>query len=944
MPGRQSTGPPSLQKPKPKKFKAKRSLNALAIAEKIAPVQKEKKQHRLGEIEDRPVSKRKREDDDESTDEETSKRSKRTADKDDENAEIDSDSSGNEWMTGKVDDEDDSELDSDEAFGESDDERFEGYTFRGGSSAPTSTREPANASSSNGKRSSDVDDDGMEGVDEFGEEEDAFGEDGVDLADVLDAEGQSGRDDSGSENDDNNSDTRSVLSMSDEDDWDDASKLASLQGMVDSMQKKDEAPTLQRQPGAFESMPPSEFGVTSKRKLTVADIMSTITDPALKKSLKHLVDAESSSKAQRKDMSRKLEAPLPKRQQDRIDRKAAYDKSKETLDRWVDTVKHNRRAEHLQFPLRDPDASVPQGKNQLLPLAESKPLSELEGAIQKIMQDSGLMGADGKLSESQIQASEELKTNKMPIQEVLARRAELRKQRDLLFREEVRAKRIKKIKSKTYRKIHRKERERNAAQIQSALQADKDVDSESEKERNDRRRAEERMGQKHRESKWAKGMKGTGRTKWDDDAKDGILEMARRDEELRRRMEGKQVRGEDDSDSDEDESESDDEGGGAVGAKARLPSRIQGLLNGNDSDGQPRSKLSEMAFMKRAQANQKDQNNAELLQLQKEANGEDSLSESEASEGTGRQAFGPQKPIPSISKMPTTTIQRSDFEEPELSGEEAPSKSKRRAEVDIDRVTIDTGRSVNDFGPTRPIATLAKVQTTQGSWNNNDEKNAPSSKSSPADVLAPKPIRSALKGARAAESAQNGERKIEQSINLSKATNAASTGNLDDGSESDNDPIVMTNADLARRAFAGDDVLDKKFQEEKDKLTKEQDDQIIDTSLPGWGSWTGLGVSKKASRPRARHREIKKVDGVAAANRKDAKLKDVIISEKRIKKNGKYLASQLPHPFETRAQYERSLRLPVGPEWTTKETFQGMTKPRVLMKQGVIAPMVKPIL
>lgn len=59
--------------------------------------------------------------------------------------------------------------------------------------------------------------------------------------------------------------------------------------------------------------------------------------------------------------------------------------------------------------------------------------------------------------------------------------------------------------------------------------------------------------------------------------------------------------------------------------------------------------------------------------------------------------------------------------------------------------------------------------------------------------------------------------------------------------------------------------------------------------------------------------------------------------------NVKYLASSLPHPFETRAQYERSLRLPVGPEWTTKETFQDATKPRVLLKQGVIAPMSKPM-
>ena len=59
--------------------------------------------------------------------------------------------------------------------------------------------------------------------------------------------------------------------------------------------------------------------------------------------------------------------------------------------------------------------------------------------------------------------------------------------------------------------------------------------------------------------------------------------------------------------------------------------------------------------------------------------------------------------------------------------------------------------------------------------------------------------------------------------------------------------------------------------------------------------------------------------------------------------NNKYMATQLPHQFETRQQYERSLRLPIGPEWSTKETFQIATKPRVMIKQGVIKPMQKPM-
>ncbi len=56
------------------------------------------------------------------------------------------------------------------------------------------------------------------------------------------------------------------------------------------------------------------------------------------------------------------------------------------------------------------------------------------------------------------------------------------------------------------------------------------------------------------------------------------------------------------------------------------------------------------------------------------------------------------------------------------------------------------------------------------------------------------------------------------------------------------------------------------------------------------------------------------------------------------------MASQLPHEFENKHQYEWSLRQPLGPEWATKETFQDVTKPRVIVKPGIIAPMSKPML
>jgi U3 small nucleolar RNA-associated protein 14 len=136
-----------------------------------------------------------------------------------------------------------------------------------------------------------------------------------------------------------------------EDDY--ADKLSTLQDLVSSVQPKDPGhSTAQRlSSGVQESSAPSDFGFNPKQKLTVADLLPTITnsDPRLRKSLKLLDTDDSKVRSKRTGIPAKLHVPLPKRQQNRLDRAAAYEKSKETLDRWMDSVKHNRRAEHLSF-------------------------------------------------------------------------------------------------------------------------------------------------------------------------------------------------------------------------------------------------------------------------------------------------------------------------------------------------------------------------------------------------------------------------------------------------------------------------------------------------------------------------------------------------------------------------------------------------------------------
>ena len=1001
MPGRQSTRAPSVKQLKSKKSAqkaGKRSLNALAIAEQQHPQRTKHRRGRLGEIEE-SSDKRKREVQQEDSEQEDGLRRPKKARAGDKNRfgnEIEggSDSDGNEWVLGQVDSEDDSDLDSDEAMGNSDEEKFEGFTFRGSSAAklPKKHRKSVADNLSENEELHDIDlHENSEERYDSAEENDDFRDEAVDLAIMLDASdeavegsrrskaaGRRRRNDPQSESEDHATDTESsveedsILSCSeDEDSIADAAKTSSLQQLVSTMNDQDlnQASRHKPVPHAQETTTPSEYALNSKQKLTVADFLPSVTDPELKKSLKLLAENGAKPFGKRTGIPRKLDVPLPKRQQDRLDRAAAYEKSKETLNRWIDTVKHNRRAEHVSFPLQDPEAVAAQGTQRLLPTSHSQPITDLESTIQNILQESGLAPNNKRSEEDQIQAFEELETKKMPFQEVQARRAELRQARELLFREEIRARRLKKIKSKSYRRVHRKEREKNAQQEKDALTAAGVENSESEQERQDRRRAEERMGARHRESKWAKGVKDSGRAMWDEDARSGVTEMARREEELRKRIEGKEVVGDEDlsvsseTDSNKEDAQDGFENGNQRNAR-RVHRRLQQLgENGHVEDSYlqgPGSSLASMKFMRNAEDQRKILNDASIESMRRELAGEENPSEEDMTDGPGRRAYGPTKAKPSRVKA-TQSEERSEFEEKDPDNENEIALADREGEdLGIVLESADNRSESNNLkkpymsrdytkissapvnGPSSEIAENPWLSSSIKKVNNRDRRTndaqAPAIITNTLPANAIYPTTAKTKGGRSKGKAQ-------QFLQVSDAKASPDANDSEAGEEEGEDgrpPFVLRNQELVRKAFAGDEVVTD-FEKEKAEVMRDEDEKIIDVTLPGWGNWTGEGVSKKVQK-RNKGRVLKKEEGIPKERRKDTKLEKVVINEKRVKKNTKYLASNLPHPFENRQQYERSLRLPVGPEWTTKETFQSATKPRILMKQGIIAPMVKPII
>ncbi|KAF4504783.1 hypothetical protein G6O67_008191 [Ophiocordyceps sinensis] len=893
MPGRQAHGRSLLANPKAKssskKSKSrsqKNALDAFGIAQEKFPT-RQKKTPRVRELDAESERKHARDDDDDDQDEEGDGEPSRKKTKvpsrpaADDDAEYGSDSDGNEWrLGGLAENDEDSEIESDDAFGESDNEKFQGYSFRGTQTKKTEGHDSEDDSN---------DDEG-----------ETLGADAIDLATALDQfeedsddEDPEGDEESASdESSDEESDGSDGSDDSDDDGDEEAeeadpAQLKALRGLISDYggDQDDEA----------------ERKSSSKQKIGLGDLgLSGLNDPFMKKSVK-LMSKE--QKEKRPGATKKLNVPLPRRQQGRLDRAAAYEKTNETLERWTETVKQNRRAEHLVFPLPQNSATAGLDMTEIQPLTAKSAGNELESTIMSIMEQSGLtLQKKAKPKPQELDEEGNLLSHK----EALNRK---RMDRELNAREEKRAKRIKKIKSKAYHRVHRKQRERDEMAAKQALEEAGEIDSEEEREAQDRRRALERVGQRHKESKWAKIGARTKRAVWDEDFRAGLTEMARKDEELRRRKEGK-TGVVDDSDSDATSSSGGDDD------DHHLRRRLDALEG--DEDEEPQSRLMGLKFMKKAEAAKKKTNDDMIKQIRRELDGEDDGSGSgdEDVGEVGRRSFG---------------VAKTSSSGPALATSRRAARKERARDDDDDHVSANDYAQVNTTSA-QAGETADTAVSTAGAWSRGSTRRAPKRSSASARAQELDLGANVLVAAAAAKKP--------------KRKDARGDGDGDgdgDSSASETElhlPLAIRDQELVARAFAGEDVVGE-FEREKADVAEADDDKVVDQTLPGWGTWVGEGVG---ARERRRHqgRFVTKIEGIKKKDRQDAKLDKVIINEKRVKKNDRYLASQLPHPFESRQQYERSLRLPVGPEWMTKQTFQDTTKPRVLLKQGIIAPMSKP--
>ncbi|EJD03506.1 Utp14-domain-containing protein [Fomitiporia mediterranea MF3/22] len=759
-----------------------------------------------------------------------------------------------------------------------------------------------------------------------------------------------------------------------EDDTEDANEDAAAKQM-----KKKKRLLKDRTESGFET----EFGAgaAGSSKLSLDDLLTPLASrqgalASLKKSMKPLASSSDPK-------NQPLPAPLPIRTQERLDREAAYEQTKQEVDKWTDTMKRIQEAEHLSFPLQGPRLV----KTSNLELtAKFKPTTELESSIDRLLRSA-------KLREEDINKTEDLMMKNLSVEEVAERRAELRKMRELAFRADAKAKRVAKIKSKAYRRIHKKERAKLLAKLDASAVQD-DGDAEEARLKAETERARERATLKHKNTgKWAKAMKARGEL--DEDQRRDINEMLEKGERLRRRIQGIESDAEDGSSSDSSEMEGDD---GVLRIKANAFEELREIREKKDDENegadekQQAKNVFQMKFMKDAAARKNAEIERDIDDFRRQMG--DLPVDSDNEEGddvddpenpapvervNGRMVFRPTPqtqpslmlpPPPSaisetstlrshdsITHSPVLTINEDRHSVPppaSTSVAPTPASELPNPWLSESPSTLKVAKRKNELivGKNVTRAQKSEASTMKQLKKSTEERQLVQDDAVVEivvdDALMLKNTENSGNAAKAVASNVTSEGKKkdkkEKKKKKDKGKAKAVQGPEEEDSEANSEVeeqeaalkkgskvAAFEQRELVARAFAGDNVV-REFEEEKRRETEADAPQEVDTTLAGWGSWGGAGLKKTAPKPHL----IKKVAGIDPKSRADYGKAHVIISERRDKKALKFAVKDLPYPYTSKAQFEARMSTPLGAEWNTRLGFQRGTLPRVVKKMGTI--------
>ena len=655
-----------------------------------------------------------------------------------------------------------------------------------------------------------------------------------------------------------------------------------------------------------------------------------------------------------------LSVPLPAPVQDRMKRSKAYDIAKDEVDKkWAGIVQKNRKAKSLVFPLNAPGKET--GGNTSIIAGRFKPEGDYEGEIESLLREAGVSN-DQDVLKQEDNGAEGMENSARTKEEVLKRRRELAKIRSLMFHYEHKMKRIKKIKSRKYRRVLKKEKEKLAETM-----GDSDVEDDSRIRRAEQKRVEERMTLRHKNtSKWVRRQLQRKEGSRNPSTKAAIEEQLRIHEELRHRQQT-ELNNSDSSDEDGDESNGNDHGVNS------LRSELKEELRNSKPKG-----IMGMRFMREAQEKKR----KEALALLDELNDEVEEKEEKEALQIGRQTFkGKESKDTSFSKGDLNANERSSttIEDEKDSSSSVldlvPPGETVTGENDVSGTKKKDGKKKSvGFGFTTKLD--GRLRADVNPWlcgSTHDENQKPGlnvgdskSRENPDDsALGNAPLKATV-----TQSSSFRTSKEKAVIAIPKKTKAdeIQTQKSAETKRKPSRTVRPTDLDASRLTQPDDELLrmqdiSQAFagvggaeQSEFDAAKQTEVERNMPTArslqaevLPGWGTWDGAGMPKPKRRKtetpfaKAARERLEDARANAASKRSDRKMRHVILNEKRIKQATDLTLSSVPFPFTSREQWEREVDTSMCRETMSATAFMDTVKRRVQVTPGtVIEPIRQP--
>jgi len=626
-----------------------------------------------------------------------------------------------------------------------------------------------------------------------------------------------------------------------------------------------------------------------------------------------------------------LQAPLSGVKQQRLERKVNYEKNKKNAAKWLNQVKKNRESDFVDYTV---DENRTRGATLASMATEFVPKNSLEQDIQNALVK------DGMATDKDIMNKEKEELLELDPEEMKRRMYQMSKLKTLLFRQELKNKRLSKIKSKLYHKIKRKSKEKQEGKLMEELELIDPEAAREYREKIEEKRVDERISLRHgTNSKFAKNLKRYG--KFDNDStKQAYFELIRQRDELKKKTKKVNDFKGDDSEADSSGNDSDPLEKLKIDALLKINQQLsESESEDSDSDGQldeekiekKRQKILKkeqnkqpgimgMKFMRRAEEVKK-----EVLKIKSKALIDEINAHGHGSEGDESEEDSDEdnQDIEVTQEKPATSHK--------FKGED--SKTAMPSNVNLE--SEDVKEIVSKMHPKKkPTAVTMTDHIDKVITSGTVDANALLEQwQGSVNKLAGKKRKA--NNLTFNESEDLKEFDLDTIKNRKRIKFEEFEG--EDSEEEGGRKMYVTNEDMEQQDF----------EKQKQNLIEEQmegdiadEDKKNDVPKDGWGSWAGEGITKSRDQIMKEHKRKERKIKEIKEKRRDAKKSNVIINESRDKKFTKYMVSDLPHPYKSAGQFEQLMKIPLGKEWNTISSYKRLIQPEVVLKAGKI---IKPL-